>query len=284
MCRWLAYSGSPILLEDILFNAKHSLIDQSMCSRSVETPTNGDGFGIGWYGVREHPGLFRSIRPAWNDFNLRDIAAQIESPLFLAHVRATSLATVQETNCHPFRYRHWLFVHNGEILEVEKLRRDLVLAIAPEYFSHILGTTDSEVMFYLALTFGLETDPLGAVARMAGLIERLAKERGIGHPLWMTLGISNGTVLHAVRYASDGDAPTLYCSRDIEEIYRLNPDAPRRFSPSTRVVVSEPIGALVNAWLAVPQNSSITVAEGEVDIHPFQPVDPGALVSSPAIR
>ncbi len=49
MCRWLAYSGNPVCLEDMLFNAKHSLIDQSMSSRSAETPTNGDGFGIGWY-------------------------------------------------------------------------------------------------------------------------------------------------------------------------------------------------------------------------------------------
>ena len=104
MCRWMAYSGNAVPLETLLFNAKHNLIDQSMSSRSAETPTNGDGFGVGWYGGRELPGLFRSIRPAWNDFNLRDLAAQIDSRLFLAHVRATSLATVQETNCHPFRH------------------------------------------------------------------------------------------------------------------------------------------------------------------------------------
>ena len=104
MCRWMGYSGGTIPLEALLFAAKNNLIDQSMSSRSAETPTNGDGFGVGWYGQRETPGLFRSIRPAWNDFNLRDLAAQIESALFLAHVRATSQATVQETNCHPFRF------------------------------------------------------------------------------------------------------------------------------------------------------------------------------------
>lgn len=94
MCRWMGYGGSSILLERLLFQAEHSLIDQSMSSRSAETPTNGDGFGVGWYGGRETPGLYRSVRPAWNDFNLRDLAAQIESRLFLAHVRATSLATI----------------------------------------------------------------------------------------------------------------------------------------------------------------------------------------------
>jgi predicted glutamine amidotransferase len=91
MCRWMAYSGNPIPLETLLFKAEHNLIDQSMSSRSAETPTNGDGFGVGWYGPRPFPGLFRSLRPAWNDFNLRDLAAQIDSQLFLAHVRAGKL-------------------------------------------------------------------------------------------------------------------------------------------------------------------------------------------------
>ncbi|HEX4070316.1 MAG TPA: class II glutamine amidotransferase, partial [Planctomycetaceae bacterium] len=63
MCRWMAYRGAPIRLEDVLFKAEHSLIDQSLSSQSKDTPTNGDGFGVGWYGDRNRPGLFRSIRP-----------------------------------------------------------------------------------------------------------------------------------------------------------------------------------------------------------------------------
>jgi glutamine amidotransferase len=274
MCRWLAYSGDPILLESFLFEAKHSLIDQSMCSRSAETPTNGDGFGIGWYGNKKYPGLFRSIRPAWNDFNLRDLTAQIESPLFLAHVRATSLATVQETNCHPFRYRNWLFVHNGEIFEVEKLRRKLLLAISEELFPHILGTTDSEVMFYLALTFGLEADPLRALARMAGFIEETGRHKGVAESLWMTVGVSDGQSIWAVRYASDGNAPTLYHSRDMEDVYKLYPHFADRLGPTTRIIVSEPLGAIAEAWKEIPQNSSIRVTKGEIEIQPFVPRAP----------
>lgn len=274
MCRWLAYSGDAILLDSFLFEAEHSLIDQSMCSRSAETPTNGDGFGIGWYGARPYPGLFRSIRPAWNDFNLRDLAAQVQSPLFLAHVRATSMATVQETNCHPFRYRNWLFVHNGEIFEIEKLRRDLLFAVAPELFPNILGTTDSEVMFYLALTFGLETDPLGALARMAGFIEQTGRKYGFAEVLWMTIGVSDGQCTYGVRYASDGDAPTLYHSRDMEDIYRLNPALHDRLGASTRVIVSEPVGVLADAWQIIPQNSTIHVRGGKIEMQPFLPVAP----------
>ncbi len=278
MCRWMAYSGEAVPLEMFLFEAKHNLIDQSMSSRSAETPTNGDGFGVGWYGSRPFPGLFHSIRPAWNDFNLRDLAAQIESPLFLAHVRATSLATVQETNCHPFRRGNWLFVHNGEIFEVEKIRRALLMEIAPELFSYILGTTDSEVLFYLALTFGLEKDPLGALARMAGCVESIAKQSGIAESLWMTLGISDGKTVYAVRYASDGQAPTLYYSKRVEDLLELGlaPEAASRLGPEARMIVSEPIGKLADAWVAVPQASALRLSAGKVEVTPFRPVAPGA--------
>ena len=276
MCRWQAYSGNLIRIEDLLFHAKHSLIDQSMSSRSAETPTNADGFGLGWYGTREVPGLFRSIRPAWNDFNLRDLSAQIESPLFLAHVRATSLATVQETNCHPFRHGQWLFVHNGEIFEVEKIRRELLMRIAPELFSNILGTTDSEVLFHLALTFGLKDDPLGALQRMAGCVESIAREHGVPESLWMTLGISDGQMIWAVRYASDGEAPTLYYSKAVEDLVELGlgAHAAQRLGPDARMVVSEPIGKLAKAWVMVPQASALRLGGGAVEVVPFHPTAP----------
>ncbi len=273
MCRWMAYSGNPVPLESFLFDAKNNLIDQSMASRSAETPTNGDGFGIGWYGARELPGLFRSIRPAWNDSNLRDLASQIDARLFLAHVRATSLATVQESNCHPFRYGRWLFVHNGEIFEVEKVRRDLLLAVGPEHFGNIAGTTDSELMFHLALTLGLESDPLGALARMAGSVERAARARGIPEALWMTLGLSDGQSIWAVRYASDGQAPSLHHSRDMQDQARLDPQLPERLGPAARAVVSEPIGKHAQAWTAVPQGSSVRIHGGDLEIRPFAPAD-----------
>jgi glutamine amidotransferase len=269
MCRWMAYTGAPILMDDLLFRPAHSLIDQSMSSHSAETPTNGDGFGVGWYGYQGKAGLYRSIRPAWNDFNLHDLAAQVETPLFLAHVRATSQATVQETNCHPFRYKNWLFVHNGEIFEIEKIRRDLLLAVAPELFPHILGTTDSEVMFFLAVTLGLEADPLGALTRMAKLVEEIGRSHGVEETLWMTVAVSDGKRLYAVRYASDGAAPSLYHSRDIDDVFQINPELQQRLARSTRLIVSEPVGRFAEMWEAVPENASVEVVGEKVVIRSF---------------
>jgi glutamine amidotransferase len=267
----MAYSGNAVPLETLMFKAEHNLIDQSLSSRSAETPTNGDGFGVGWYGSRPSPGLFRSIRPAWNDFNLRDLAAQVDSSLFLAHVRATSLATAQETNCHPFRHGRWLFVHNGEILDVEKLRRDLLFAVDPALFGEIQGTTDSELMFHLALTFGLEQDPLGALARMVGLVERTGRTHGVEQSLWMTIGLSDGESIWAVRYASDGDAPTLYHSRDVDDLIGLNPEIATTLGEDARVVVSEPIGRFAEIWAEVPQGSALHARAGRIEIRPFEP-------------
>ena len=73
-----------------MFRPVHSLIDQSLHSRMGATTTNGDGFGIGWYGTGETPAVFKSVDPAWNDRNLREIAAQVETPLLFAHVRAST--------------------------------------------------------------------------------------------------------------------------------------------------------------------------------------------------
>ena len=159
MCRWLAYNGNPIYLERLLFEPEHSLIDQSLEARYGEHPTNGDGFGVGWYGERPEPGLFKDVRPAWNDPNLRDLTRHIQSHLFLAHVRATTGSEIQRTNCHPFRHGRWLFMHNGLIEQFDRIKRQLALEVAADLYPHILGTTDSEIMFFLALTFGLDEHP-----------------------------------------------------------------------------------------------------------------------------
>ena len=137
-------------MSELLIKPKDNLIHQSIHAKAMRIPTNGDGFGLGWYDKQPYPGLFRSIRPAWNDSNLHDLARHIESPLFLSHVRASSLAPIQETNCHPFRYNKWLFMHNGQIAQFEFLRQALLAKISPEYFNDLMGSTDSEVMFYLA--------------------------------------------------------------------------------------------------------------------------------------
>lgn len=147
MCRWLAYSGSPVLVEDLLYKPAHSLIDQSLHAKLGPQTTNGDGFGIGWYGEGDTPSLYKSVEPAWNDRNLRELAPQIRSGLVFAHIRASTGTPVQHTNCHPFRHGEWLWMHNGSIAKFKELKRELVLAIDPALYPDIEGSTDSETFF-----------------------------------------------------------------------------------------------------------------------------------------
>ena len=173
---WMAYSGDPILVEDLLFRPKHSLIDQSLHSRLGATTTNGDGFGIGWYGEGPVPALFKSVDPAWNDQNLREIASQVRTPVFLAHVRASTGTPVQRTNCHPFRHGRWLWMHNGALRGFHETKRELLAAVDPSLYPDIEGSTDSEALFFLALTFGLVDDPFTAVSRAVGFVEKVGRE------------------------------------------------------------------------------------------------------------
>jgi glutamine amidotransferase len=237
-------------------------------------PTNGDGFGLGWYGEGEGPGVYRSVSPAWSDRNLRELAAHIESPLFVAHVRAAIGSPVQETNCHPFREGAWLFVHNGYLAEFERLRRDLVFAVDPQRFPRIHGSTDTEVVFQLALSFGLEDDPIDALERTVGFIEAVAREHGVGAAVQGTFGVADGDALWAVRYASEGVPRSLYASSEVESIRRLHPENPRlqALSPDDRVIVSEPFSDLPGVWHEIEPATAVTVRPGGVlERRPFRP-------------
>ena len=269
MCRWLAYSGSPILLEELLLKPEYSLIDQSLHARLGVETTNGDGFGVGWYGTNtDTPAVFRSVEPAWNDRNLREVAGYVESPLFLAHIRASTGTAVQQTNCHPFRYGRWLWVHNGLVRDFPRLKRDLALAVDESLYSSIQGSTDSELLFYLAITLGLEDDPPGAVERMVGLVEEAGRRHGTEHPLQMTIGTTDGKSVWAFRYSS-----SLYYSTDVRTLREMYPERPRlqEVSDETRIIVSEPIVELAGAWNEVPESSYGVVQEGEDELRPFRP-------------
>jgi predicted glutamine amidotransferase len=273
MCRWLAYCGSPIRLEELLVKRDRSLIDQSLHAQLGAATTNGDGFGVGWYEDGEPPRVYRSTHPAWNDRNLRELAAGISSPLFFAHIRASTGTAIQETNTHPFRYGKWLWMHNGLIRDFPLVKRELVLAIDESLFTSIEGTTDSEVMFYLALTFGLEDDPVHAVERMVGFVEETGRSHGVEHPIQMTVATTDGRCIWAFRYSSEGNSRSLYFSTRMDSLKALHPDLPElgALSDETRVVVSEPLGDLPGAWNEVPESHVGIVQPGEDELRPFAP-------------
>jgi predicted glutamine amidotransferase len=184
---------------------------------------------------------------------------------------------VQETNCHPFRHGNWLMVHNGLIDGFHAMRRDLMLAIAPELFADVVGSTDSEVLFHVALTFGLEDDPVGALEQAIGLVEAVGAAHGVEFPFQGSIGLTDGATLWAVRYSSEGRSRSLFASADVSALHRLHPDNPRiqRMRDEDRVIVSEPLGELQGAWHEIPDGTAVTVAAGgRLDQQPFVPKVP----------
>jgi glutamine amidotransferase len=278
MCRWLAYYGDPIPIETLVLRRQHSLIDQSLHSREGATTTNGDGFGVGWYDeLGGLPGLYKSVHPAWNDRNLRELATHISAPLFFAHIRASTGTAVQETNTHPFRHGRWLFMHNGLVREFPRVRRDLLLAIDPAQIAELEGSSDSEVLFHLALTFGLQDDPLTALELMAGFVEEVGERHGVEHPLQMSVATTDGERIIAARYSSEGQSRSLYFSTDARALKAQYPDIEelQGLSDEARAIVSEPLGDLVGAWNAVPESSIGIVKPGPDELYEFTPRRPG---------
>ncbi|TVS12989.1 MAG: class II glutamine amidotransferase, partial [Wenzhouxiangella sp.] len=208
--------------------------------------------------------------PAWSDTNLVNLAEQIQSRLFLAHLRAANHGVVQRTNSHPFRYQHWTFQHNGEISGFGRIKRRLQFAVREDLFPFIEGTTDSETAFYLALGFGLEDDPKGAMERMVGFVEQAQREAGIEEPFRLTCAFSDGRNLYAVRHATSGQPKTLYYNRSaagLDEVLSEEADTPA----SGTILLSEPIDDCPENWVAVPPASLVRVSGGRVHVEDFRP-------------
>jgi glutamine amidotransferase len=236
MCRWLSYLGPETYFDRLLYEPKYSLVQQALAARKSISTTQGDGFGLGWYGDHPDPGLYREALPAWNDRNLRSLARQLRARLFFAHVRASTGTDTARSNCHPFAHDKFLFMHNGQIGGYDRLRRRLEAKIPDALYPHRAGTTDSETAFFMLFRHAVETDPVAAFRATLAEIEAERAAAGIEEPLRFTAALSDGGRIVAVRYASDDKPPSLYWRQDQGSV----------------VIVSEPLDGEGQSWNRVP--------------------------------
>jgi predicted glutamine amidotransferase len=253
MCRWIAYRGETTALEHYVTEPAHSLISQSIAALESTASINGDGFGLGWYGTHPEPGLYREIRPAWSDENLRYLCRHLHSHLFFAHVRAATGTPITRPNCHPFACGRWLFMHNGFVGGWSRLRRQVEALIPDELYPARIGTTDSEAIFLAIMGAGID-DPLAATERTLGRLTALVNASEAADRLRFTAAMSNGQDLYAFRYAVNDRANTLYYRESEQGI----------------VVVSEPLDRDHKNWIAVPENHVLVAsAGGQARVLPF---------------
>lgn len=275
MCRFTFYMGPRIRLSALLLEPAHSLIRQSSHARERDEPLNGDGFGVGWY-AREHgpePAVFRSITPAWNNRNLHNLARVVASDCILAHVRAATRSSgVNEANCHPFRYRQYLCMHNGDIGGFEQVRRRLLESVGDEAFANVYGSTDSEHFFAVFIDELLaQPDAPDPAARMAQALDRaiarvvdIVRCHGGGEPSYLNVAISDGSHAVVSRFVDPGPehAQTLYYH--VGSIYPQQPSRRAGEDGDARhaIVVSSERLTESDLWQEVPVNHMVQMTRG----------------------
>lgn len=283
MCRLLAYKGTPVLLDDLLYKPKNSLVNQSLHAREIEEPLNGDGFGVGWYvpEVNVEPINFVSVNPAWSNRNLRSMASKIKTECLVAHVRAASVGEVSESNCHPFQYNNLLMAHNGGIEEFGKVKRKIREPLSNELYNWIKGQTDSEHIFASLLNYLLKTHRTIGTDEVADAFEhtfqnvkKLMAESGIQEPAYLNMVLTNGLFIVATRWVSDPkeEALTMYHSegsRYVVEDGTTKLEAPEDDDHAV-LVVSEKLTD-GKQWTLIPNNHLVMVEQNlNVRIRPIK--------------
>ena len=259
MCRWVAYAGPEIYLEDILFNQSNSIASQSYSAKESVWTTNGDGFGVAWYTQRTTAGLFKDVLPAWNDNNLRSLAAHIRTNLFFAHVRATTGTSISRSNCHPFIWKNWTFMHNGQIGGWKTCRKEYESHISHDYFSLRDGSTDSEAIFLLALSLGLPDNPIKAITQAIEIALQTMDKHHIQEPLRASIAVSDGQSIWAFRYSNDANSPSLYFGNPQTQAHSAN--------NLVTTIASEPLDAEAQYWHKVEEASAIVWNAAAVEQH-----------------
>ncbi len=273
MCRLMAYKGTPIIIDKLLYQPKNSLINQSSNAREIEEPLNGDGFGIGWYAqeVNDEPATFVSVSPAWSSRNVRNLAPKIKTNCMIAHVRAASVGEVSESNCHPFHYKNLLMAHNGGVEHFSLIKRLLREPLTNELYNWIKGQTDSEHIFAYLVSYLHKNHKVVTADAVADAFEHtftyinhLMKQVGITDAAYLNMAITNGKFMVATRYVSDPkeDALTLYHSegsRYVVEDGITRMEAPQD-DDNAVLVVSEKLTD-GKEWTLIPKNHFVIVED-----------------------
>jgi predicted glutamine amidotransferase len=285
MCRFVAYQGHPVLLADLLYRPRHSLVAQSYRAERMSQPFNGDGFGVGWYPpeMAPFPCLVRTATPAWASQTLASLSVGISTTRVFAHVRAASPGlAIQESNSHPFQHGRFLFMHNGTVKGFRSIRRRLQQSLPDWAWESLQGTTDSEHAFALFLAELGEpeaerstADLRDALVRVLGRLVALLDERGANPALSCNFAVTDGRSTVVCRHARGMESGTLYyatgrryeCVEDDGDVIDAGTSVPQ-----VAIVASEPLTRRAGDWHELPESHVLSIGPGlELAVSPIAP-------------
>ncbi|MGD2070856.1 MAG: class II glutamine amidotransferase [Gemmatimonadota bacterium] len=237
MCRVVAYLGTPLLLDVLLYRSESALVRQAY-DPSMLTFMNLAGFGFAAWDSGSHdpevPFLYKDTMLPMYDRNLMQMSRKLRSECLIAHVRGENYfggATprVGRANLHPFQHHgsRVVMAHNGGLNRFAEMRYDLLPYLSADAAERIEGTTDSEWIYALLLSRlaarrkgdgagaatgaepGAQGDATGpdaladAVEDTLRIIRDVREERGIHFASGVNLFVSDGRSLVATRFSFD---------------------------------------------------------------------------------
>jgi glutamine amidotransferase len=144
MCRLYAFRSS-------LTSGVHASLVAAENALAIQSMEHPDGWGVAYY-HGSFPHLIRSDKQALADGLFRDVSAVVTTRTLLAHIRQATVGSVGILNCHPFQHGPWTFGHNGQVAGFAASGARVRARVDPRFQSCILGSTDSEVCFFLFLS------------------------------------------------------------------------------------------------------------------------------------
>ena len=132
-----------------LMSAENSLVHQSNI--------HPDGWGVAYY-MAGPPHIIKSDISAFKDSLFSKVSGIVSSQTVIAHIRKATEGEVNILNTHPFQYGRWVFAHNGHIRNFTSNRPMLLKLIDADLGRFILGTTDSEILFFYSPQFYQEDE------------------------------------------------------------------------------------------------------------------------------
>jgi predicted glutamine amidotransferase len=236
------------------------------------------GWGLGFYQSGE---VLLRRRPV-DDRDVIDLVEMIDNvrtDILIGHVRHPSIGDLRTENTHPFRYRQWLFAQTGTIEGFAALK-DRLLGSLPDFLRRsVRGDTDSELFFYLFLSFLHDAGQLGprstsaesisaALRSTISLVDRLSAEEGAGANAG-DLFVTNGEVLMAVCRSDSMVYRTFDGPNDLGEV--LDEDERMTFRvPNIETarfcIVATGVSSQLDLWHHAPRGSILTLAASAAPI------------------
>ncbi len=263
MCRLFGFrSIIPSQVHRSLLAAENAL--------GVQSNEHRDGWGVAFY-VEGSPHVTRSPLTALGDALFHRLSGVVSSQTVLAHVRRATHGEKTVFNCHPFQYGRWIFAHNGDVARFSLKREALLECVRPTLRRFILGETDSEVVFFIFLTYLSEFGELGqslgvdaALAAMRNAVHRVREicdDEALGERSLLTLIATDGESLVATQGGKElfvSTYKTRCADRDRCPSLSAACEAPSLAAVNHFVLSSEPLHG-ENVWLPLSEGEMVGI-------------------------